>query len=139
MVQRVDVNMAIDWMRGLLVKLFRGRLRKKTPEERWDRYFMIKLPRDIRKGLSEETRDAMGMLNSSVGYVYLVDSSCKIRWAGSGHAWEGEVAGLNGALGRLIEEEKKLPSKLSADGATQPKTRPAPGILEVGDTSVAVA
>ncbi|RMZ85260.1 hypothetical protein DV738_g152, partial [Chaetothyriales sp. CBS 135597] len=108
LVQRVDINMTKDWMASLLVKLSRSRLRKKIPKERWDRYFMIKLPRDIRRGLSDETRDAMGLLNSAVGYVYLVDSSCKIRWAGSGHAWDGEVAGLNAAVGRLIEEEKAL-------------------------------
>ncbi|RMZ79261.1 hypothetical protein DV737_g3539, partial [Chaetothyriales sp. CBS 132003] len=106
LVQRVDINMTKDWMASLLVKLNRSRLRKNIPKERWDRYFMIKLPRDIRRGLSDETRDAMGLLNSSVGYVYLVDSSCKIRWAGSGHAWDGEVAGLNSAVGRLIQEEK---------------------------------
>jgi ATPase complex subunit ATP10 len=83
------------------------------PEDRWDKYFMIKLPRDIRRGLTDDVRDAMGFLNSQVGYVYLVDSSCKIRWAGSGHAWEGEVEGLNAAVQRLIQEEQKLQSSPS--------------------------
>ncbi|KAL6243001.1 Mitochondrial ATPase complex subunit atp10 [Rhinocladiella similis] len=110
LVQRVDVNIQGDWIRAWLVKMFRGRLRSMIPEDRWDKYFMIKLPRDIRRGLTDDVRDAMGLLNSQVGYVYLVDSSCKIRWAGSGHAWEGEVAGLNSALQRLIQEERKLQS-----------------------------
>jgi ATPase complex subunit ATP10 len=114
LVQRVDVNIQGDWMRALLVKLFRGRLRKTIPETRWDRYFMIKLPRDIRLGLTDDIRDAMGFLNSQVGYVYLVDSSCKIRWAGSGHAWEGEVEGLNAAVHRLIQEERNLLSSSSS-------------------------
>lgn len=113
LVQRIDVNIQGDWIRALLVKLFSGRLRKMIPEDRWDKYFMIKLPRDIRRGLTDDVRDAMGFLNSQVGYVYLVDSSCKIRWAGSGHAWEGEVEGLNAAVQRLIQEEQKLQSSSS--------------------------
>ncbi len=108
MLQRVDINIQGDWMRALIVKFYTGRLRKLIPEERWSRYFSIKLPRDIRRGLDDETRDAMGLLNSQVGYVYLVDSTCKIRWAGSGNAWEGEVDGLNAAVQRLLSEEETL-------------------------------
>jgi len=76
---------------------------------------MVKLPRDIRRGLTDDVRDAMGLLNSQVGYVYLVDSTCKIRWAGSGHAWKGEVEGLNAAVQRLIKEEQKLQSPIAAN------------------------
>ena len=108
LLQRVDINIQGDWMRALIVKFFTSRLRQLIPEERWSRYFRIKLPRDIRRGLNDETRDAIGLLNSQVGYVYLVDTSCKIRWAGSGHAWEGEVDGLNAAVQRLLQEEEKL-------------------------------
>ncbi|KAK4936126.1 Mitochondrial ATPase complex subunit atp10 [Elasticomyces elasticus] len=123
LVQRIDVNIQGDWIRALLVKIFSGRLRKMIPEDRWDKYFMIKLPRDIRRGLTDDVRDAMGFLNSQVGYVYLVDSSCKIRWAGSGHAWEGEVEGLNAAVQRLIQEEQKLQaSSISAASALTSKS-----------------
>lgn len=104
-VQRVDINLQGDWARQMLVKLFKPRLRQIIPQERWNRYFIAKLPRDIRKGLTEDIRDAMGLLNSQVGYVYLLDSGCRIRWAGSGHAWEGEVDGLNAAIKRLLQEE----------------------------------
>ncbi|KEF56188.1 uncharacterized protein A1O9_07769 [Exophiala aquamarina CBS 119918] len=112
--QRADVNIQGDFMRALLVKLFSSRLRSMIPKERWHKYFMVKLPRDIRRGLTDDVRDAMGLLNSQVGYVYLVDSSCKIRWAGSGHAWKGEVEGLNAAVQRLINEEQKLRSSVAA-------------------------
>lgn len=113
-VQRIDVNMQPDWMRALIVKMYRPGLRKLIPKERWSQYFMIKLPRDIRRGLTEDIRDAMGLLNSQIGYVYLVDSSARIRWAGSGDAWEGEAAGLNSAILRLVEEEQ------SASGVSLP-------------------
>ncbi|KAK5946491.1 Mitochondrial ATPase complex subunit atp10 [Knufia obscura] len=102
--QRADINVQGDIAKAFLVKLFSGRLRKIIPEDRWDRYFMIKLPRDVRLGLSDDVRDAMGFLNTQVGYVYLLDADCKIRWAGSGHAWKEELESLNGGIRRLIEE-----------------------------------
>ena len=128
--QRVDVNIQGDFMRAWIVKFFSGRLRKLVPEERWNRYFSVKLPRDIRRGLTDEARDAMGFLNSQVGYVYLVDSSCKIRWAGSGHAWEGEVDGLNAAVQRLLQEEESLgqpsakPITHAANAVQRPRLTP---------------
>lgn len=102
--QRADINVQGDAARALLVKLFSGRLRKMVPEERWDRYFMIKLPRDVRLGLTDDVRDAMGFLNTQVGYVYLLDEDCKIRWAGSGHAWKGETESMNAGIERLLQD-----------------------------------
>lgn len=106
MVQRVTVNMQDSVLNMWLVRLFQYRIRQQIPADRWSKYFVIQLPRDIRKGLTEDVRDAMGLLNSQVGYVYLVDSEARIRWAGSGDAWDGEVAGMNAAIQRLLEEER---------------------------------
>jgi ATPase complex subunit ATP10 len=128
--QRVDINIAGDWMRALIVRMFSARIRETIPEERWSSYFKIKLPRDIRRGLTDEARDAMGFLNTQVGYVYLVDSSCKIRWAGSAYAWDGEVDGLNAAVRRLLQEERTLgevPSKpLPSSASTVQRPRVPP-------------
>jgi ATPase complex subunit ATP10 len=107
LVQRVDVNVQGDWTRQVLLRLFRGRLRRALPESQWGRYFMVKLARDVGKGLSEHVRDAMGLLNSQVGYVYLVDTECRIRWAGSGNAWKGEVDWLNMGIKRLLDEARE--------------------------------
>ena len=139
--QRMDVNIQGDWMRALIVKFYSGRLKKLIPESRWSRYFMIKLPRDIRRGLTDEVRDAMGLLNTQVGYVYLVDSSCKIRWAGSGHAWEGEVDGLNAAAQRLLQEEANLgqpparPVSTPSNTVLRPRVTPEPFIEKPDTTS----
>jgi mitochondrial ATPase complex subunit ATP10 len=139
--QRVDVNIQGDWMRALIVKFYTSRLRKLVPENRWNRYFMIKLPRDIRRGLTDEVRDAMGLLNSQVGYVYLIDSSCKIRWAGSGHAWEGEVDGLNAAVQRLLQEEEtmgRIPAQsVLSSPNTVPRARMAPSLIPAKPNAVA--
>lgn len=47
------------------------------------------------------------MMNSKVGYVYLLDDACHIRWAGSGNAEPSEIESLNNGLERLIEEKQK--------------------------------
>jgi mitochondrial ATPase complex subunit ATP10 len=128
LLQRVDVNVQSDWVRSLLVRLFKGRLRKSMPEEHWGRYFMVKLARDVGRGLTEDVRDAMGFLNSQVGYVYLLDTECRIRWAGSGHAWKGEVEWLNMGIKRLVEEAKERKrvegrSKTLASVPKEPKSK----------------
>ena len=48
-------------------------------------------------------------LNTQVGYVYLLDTECRIRWAGSGDAWKGEVDWLNAGIKRLLEDMKPVP------------------------------
>jgi mitochondrial ATPase complex subunit ATP10 len=76
--QNVRINIEEDGFRALLVQLFMGRVRRQVPEADWDKYFLV------RKGISDEIREGTGMLNSKVGYTYLLDANCKFRWAGSG-------------------------------------------------------
>lgn len=128
-VQRVDINVTTDIARQMLVRLFTGGLRRAIPEERWSRYFMIRLPRDVRMGLSDDVRDAMGFLNTQVGYVYLLDEDCKIRWAGSGHAWKGEIESLNAGLKRLLEESRHLQPATRTREAAPPEELGAQPIL----------
>jgi len=71
------------------------------PVEQHDRYFLVQ------KGMSDDIKQAIGMLNSKVGYVYLLDDYGHIRWAGSGSAEPTELESLNTGLLRLIEEKKK--------------------------------
>lgn len=96
-VQRVWINIEEDWMRAGLLRLFLGGLRKKIREGEWGRYFVV------RRGLEDAVRQDMGMVNAKIGYVYLVDEKCKIRWAGSGDAGEGEREGLSGCVRRLVD------------------------------------
>ncbi|MCJ1475973.1 Mitochondrial ATPase complex subunit atp10 [Lambiella insularis] len=96
--QRVDINVEEDILKAGLIRLFMGGLRRKLPVERHGAYFLI------RRGITEEIRDKIGMLNSKVGYVYLVDGNCRIRWAGSGRAEEGERESLIKGLRKLVEE-----------------------------------
>jgi ATPase complex subunit ATP10 len=98
--QMVDINIEENWMKGLIIKLFQYRLRKQRKEEDWGKYFVI------RRGVSDRMRETIGLLNGRVGYVYLVDKDCKIRWAGSGDAEGTEKDDLTKGLQRLVDEQR---------------------------------
>lgn len=97
-VQVLRVNMEDNWMRAALIKMFMGNLRRQLGEENWGRYFLV------RNVVSDEIREAIGLLNAKVGYVYLVDKDCRIRWAGSGDSEDHEKLGLIRATERLLAE-----------------------------------
>jgi ATPase complex subunit ATP10 len=100
-------------------------LRKRLGVDNWGRYFLV------RKGISDQIRDAVGLLNSKVGYTYLLDGECRIRWAGSGPCEGDEKEGLVRGTRRLIEEAKRkekptpLPQRQIREGQTQKAAAPA--------------
>ena len=99
--QLVKINVEDNYFRNMLLTMFMGRLRKTTPEEDWNKYFLV------RRAVSDEIREHIGLLNSKVGYVYVVDKECRIRWAGSGDAEGDENAGLVRAMQRVLAEMGK--------------------------------
>jgi ATPase complex subunit ATP10 len=99
--QKVDINLEGNAIKAWLVRMFMWRMRQKLPAEQHNKYFLV------RKGLTDGLREAIGMMNSKVGYVYLLDDHCRIRWAGSGPAEEWEIESLNNGLLRLVEEKRK--------------------------------
>lgn len=100
--QRVDVNVEQNWMTAALVRLFSGGLRKRFKESRWGRYFLVQ------RGLTDDIKHEMGYWNHKVGYVYLVDWNCRIRWAGSGVAEPEEREALRRGSMKLVEDFKKV-------------------------------
>jgi ATPase complex subunit ATP10 len=98
--QMAQINLEENWMKAMLVKLFMPRLRKQFEESAWGRYFLI------RKGFKQEMKEAMGLLNTKVGYIYVLDGQCRIRWAGSGNSSDEEKEGLVKAVRKLIEQSK---------------------------------
>ncbi|KAK4227225.1 mitochondrial ATPase [Podospora fimiseda] len=99
--QLIHINVEEDPLKYWLVRLFSGSIKRKIGRENWDKYFLVK------KGISDEIRESIGLLNSKVGYVYLVDHECRIRWAASGDAELGEPEGLIRGVGRILEEIKE--------------------------------
>ncbi|KAI9928804.1 hypothetical protein ASPWEDRAFT_168777 [Aspergillus wentii DTO 134E9] len=99
-VQKVDINLEENALKAWLVKSFMWKMRGKLPQEQHERYFLV------RKGLTDGLKEAIGMMNSKVGYVYLLDENCRIRWAGSGPAEQTELDSLNNGIRKLLEERK---------------------------------
>ncbi|KAL4916262.1 ATP10 protein-domain-containing protein [Aspergillus aurantiobrunneus] len=107
-VQKIDINLEENSLKAWLIRMFMWRMRGKLPEEQHKRYFLV------RKGLTDGLKEAIAMLNSKVGYVYLLDENCRIRWAGSGPAESAELEILNNGVRKLIQErtislESELP------------------------------
>ena len=101
LVQKVQINVEDNWARAMLARFFMSRMRNSMPPDQHDKYFLV------RKGLTEEIMDSIGMANGKVGYVYLLDEECRIRWAGSGPAMEEEKESLNKSIRRLIEHSRE--------------------------------
>ena len=102
--QRVDINVEDDWMKAWIVRMSLGGIKRLRPEEEWGRYFVV------RRGFNSNVKQCLGIANGKVGYVYLVDEDCKIRWAACGEAAEGEHEGLARGVrklteGRMVEKE----------------------------------
>lgn len=99
--QQVRINIEENPLKAWLIQMFMPGLRRRIPEHSHGEYFMV------RKGITEEIKEKIGLLNSKVGYVYLVDGHCKIRWAGSGQAEPSEKESLVRGVSRLVEEWRK--------------------------------
>ncbi|OCK76272.1 putative F1F0 ATP synthase assembly protein Atp10 [Lepidopterella palustris CBS 459.81] len=113
--QRVDVNIEENVLKAWILRLFLSRLRAMKAEEDWGRYFLV------RRGISDSIRETIGLLNGRVGYVYLLDQDCKIRWAASGNAEGDEKEVMIKGLRRLVDAAvKRRQSGLSKEGRLGP-------------------
>ena len=100
--QFIQINIEDNWLKAAIVRFFMGGLRKKLGFDNWGRYFLVV------RGVTDEMRDTIGLLNSQVGYTYLLDGQCRIRWAGSGRAEAEEKESLVKGVRRLLEERKQV-------------------------------
>lgn len=98
--QTVDVNVEENVLKAWIIAIFSWKQRLVRKKEEWARYFVV------RRGMSQLVRESIGALNGRVGYVYLVDDECKIRWAGSAVAEGAEKEDLVRGLKRCVEEAK---------------------------------
>jgi len=98
--QHVEINVEENMLKHGLVRMFMGSMRRQRKQEDWAKYFLVS------RGLDDYLRDALAIWNSKVGHVYLLDGSCKIRWAGNGDAKDDEKQSLVRCLGRLVDEAR---------------------------------
>lgn len=78
-----------------------GKLLQKRPAYQHDKHLIAR--RD--SVLSRDDREKLLLTNAYSGYIYLVDSSYKIRWAGSGWPTDKEVDGMWKAVRGLLKED----------------------------------
>ena len=100
--QLIRINIEENRLKAAIVRFFMPGLRKKLGFDNWGRYFLVA------RGVTDDMRDTIGLLNSKVGYTYLLDGQCRIRWAGSGRAEGDEKESLVKGIRRLLEEKRQV-------------------------------
>ncbi|CAI5755977.1 unnamed protein product [Candida verbasci] len=80
--QIIDINLPQSWLKGFITKYFAlPNIKKMLPELRQNNYFI--LPNHI---FSFNIKEKLYCDNQCSGYIYIVDSMGKIRWAASGNS-----------------------------------------------------
>ena len=98
--QLVEINHEPNFLKYWILRLFSYRLKSQKPSTQWPNYFIV------RRGFFEPIRESLAIVNQRVGYVYLLDPQCRVRWAGSAVADASEKASLVKGLRRLLQEAK---------------------------------
>ncbi|TBU25951.1 ATP10 protein-domain-containing protein [Dichomitus squalens] len=115
--QLVQINLQDNLVKSWLVSLFTSGIKKQVPEQLWPTYM-------ISNQNMEYLREPLGIANKHVGYVYLVDSDKKIRWAACADPKSEEVAALttctNVLLDRLAKQREALAAPESLPVEKQP-------------------
>ncbi|KAF8068725.1 ATP10 protein-domain-containing protein, partial [Lyophyllum atratum] len=98
--QYIQVNLQENLLKSLLVKLYINSLRGVVPAHLQPTYL-------VSSQNVEYVRDPLGMTNSKVGYVYLIDENLKIRWGGCADATPEEAMSLETCTGVLLKRAEK--------------------------------
>ncbi|KAI1310785.1 Mitochondrial ATPase complex subunit atp10 [Mortierella claussenii] len=95
-VQLVELNIQENPLKAGLVRMMIPFVRKTIPQERHANYM-------LHYKSIKHLKDPLSMQNSYLGYVFLVDSNCKIRWGAHGNATDAELKTLLDSVQRLSE------------------------------------
>lgn len=103
--QKMFINYEDDLLKKMLVYLFLWYARRRNDREngRETRARSLIVTRGVDREFFEQ---GLGITNLRVGYTYLVDQNCKIRWVGNGDASEEEKMGLVRVARGLVQELK---------------------------------
>ncbi|KAK3827786.1 MAG: ATP10 protein-domain-containing protein [Benniella sp.] len=95
-VQLVEINVQENPLKAGLVRMMVPFVKKSIPQERHATYILhYKSIKHLKEPLS--------MPNSYMGYIFLVDSNCKIRWGANGRGTDAEIKTLLDSVQRLSE------------------------------------
>ncbi|CCG83775.1 protein of unknown function [Taphrina deformans PYCC 5710] len=94
--QVIDINIQSNALKYGLLKVFLGRIKALIEPERHAKYFIL--------GTGWEKKlKVIGIINSYIGYSFLLDKSGKIRWASCGSLTKEERESLDKLSKRLKE------------------------------------
>lgn len=111
--QYIQINLQENLLKSFLVNLFISSIRSTVPPELQPNYL-------VSSQNMEYVREQLGMTNSKVGYVYLIDENLKVRWGGCADAMVEETQALESCTGVLLHRLEKKPKK--RDPNTMPST-----------------
>lgn len=103
MTQIIDVNMPQNWLKGLLVKISKGNIKKLIPQQRHSNYFVVP-----DKLFLYDIKNKIMCDNMCSGYIYILDHQGRIRWATSGYANAAELSLMWKCVRGLEKELKSL-------------------------------
>ncbi|WVR07391.1 hypothetical protein IAU60_004432 [Kwoniella sp. DSM 27419] len=108
----VQINHQENKLKSILVSFLSSSLKRTIPEDRWGSY-LIAGGEWSRLDITEP----LGIDNKLLGYMYLVDSDCKVRWAGCGAATPEESQALRRATAVLLGRMKGAAEPAAATAA----------------------
>jgi mitochondrial ATPase complex subunit ATP10 len=108
------VNLQENPLKSFLVSLFFSSLRKTVPLNLQPTYM-------VSSQNMEYLREPLGMENKHIGYVYLLDSNLRVRWAGCGFARDEEGQALKNCARVLLERMEPTPTSSADEGDTAAK------------------
>lgn len=100
--QFIQINLQENLLKSFLVNLFANSLRNVVPPSLQANYL-------VSSQNMEYVREPLGMTNSKVGYVYLIDENLRIRWGGCADATAEESQALESCTGVLLKRLEKKP------------------------------
>ncbi|TYJ54006.1 hypothetical protein B9479_005340 [Cryptococcus floricola] len=99
--QSVTINHQPNSLKTWIVSMFTSSLKRTIPKENWGNYIYAT------SSWSElDILQPLNLDNHLLGYTFLVDQNCKVRWAGCGEATEEERQNLRRAAAVLVGRMK---------------------------------
>ncbi|KAF6764237.1 F1F0 ATP synthase assembly protein Atp10 [Ephemerocybe angulata] len=115
--QYVQVNLQENVLKAFLVNLIWASFGQRSQEELQKTYILSS--QNV-----EYIREAIGMTNSKVGYVYLIDENLRIRWAACAEPLPEEVQALESCTGVLLKRIERKGGAKGKPARDSPKPSP---------------
>ena len=115
--QKVELMLETNPIKRWIWYTMLPRFRRERPEEDHGKFFIL------RENPTTMIRESIGLLNRKIGYIYLVDQRCKIRWAASADAWDGERENMTKCFRKMVMDAAEAKSEQDQQKTANTVTR----------------